>query len=58
MSFQSFQLIEKPISFAVGLGGSAFFGSPVVLEDVLEFFLAFLGASMIAKLRQFPDNNS
>jgi hypothetical protein len=43
-------LIEEPIGLAVRFTSTAFFGSPVVLVDVLEFLFAFLGASMKAKL--------
>lgn len=48
--FEGFQLVEEAIGLSVGFAGSAFFGPPVVLVDVLELLLAFLGASLVPQL--------
>lgn len=47
---------QKPISFALSFAASAIFGSLVILENVLELLLAFLGTSMITKLPKLSDN--
>lgn len=43
-------MVEEAIGLSVGFAGSAFFGPPVVLVDVLELLLAFLGASLVPQL--------
>jgi len=51
-------LIKEAISFAFCLPTSPFFGSLMVLVNVLELLFALLGISVVAKICQLPDNNN
>lgn len=51
---EGLQLIEEAVGLALVLSGPTVLGALVVLEDVLEFLLAFLGTPMIPKLAQLP----
>lgn len=55
---ESFELGEEAVGLAVLAAGAVFLGALVVLVHVLKFLLAFLGASPVSQLGQFPASHA